>query len=394
MRVQRLAAIVLIILCSAGLVMGQTVWQDHPDNPVIGIDDPGSWAPGGAWVSAVVHDGTTYHMWFSGMKVDDSGWITGVAVGHATSPDGVAWTMDPANPVIPPGDPGEWDSQETNGGPVIYDGAQFTMWYTGWSEGTNDVGYATSPDGSTWTKYSGNPVMEHGPPGSWDDAWIQPTTVLVEDGTYRMWFHGRGDIRLFRTDRLRRITRRDQLDQMAHPVLEPANYAGSEEASFLFPNVVFDGTTTRTTCGTSTTPPYALLNVHYAYSKRWYRVDQKPRQSRSRVGRREHFLIERAPRRRDLADVVLLFWVRPRFQGLLRHVGLLRGEAALDKWRFIPAAAVASGAQGAFYQTDIDVSNADTAAAQYQFFWLPRGESNTEPTGSETFSLDAGMSVR
>ncbi len=219
MRAKRMMVFVSIVLCGAGLAMGQTVWQDHPDNPVIGADDPGSWAPGGSWVSAVVNDGTTYHMWFSGMKVDDSGWITGVAVGHATSPDGIAWTMDPANPVITPGDPGEWDDLETGGGAVIYDGTQFKMWYSHFgADRTSSVSYATSD--------------------------------------------------------------------------------------------------------------------------------------------------------------------------------CCAGIAALDKWRYIPAAAVASGAQGAFYQTDIDVSNADSVAAQYQFIWLPRGENNTEATGSEIFSLDAGMSVR
>ncbi len=68
--------------------------------------------------------------------------------------------------------------------------------------------------------------------------------------------------------------------------------------------------------------------------------------------------------------------------------------AALDHAQFIPAAAVASGAEGAFYQTDMDLSNAGGQPVEYQLMWLPRGEDNSEPMTSENFSLGAGMSVR
>ena len=70
------------------------------------------------------------------------------------------------------------------------------------------------------------------------------------------------------------------------------------------------------------------------------------------------------------------------------------GVVALDNWQFIPAAAVASGAEGAFYQTDVDVNNADDQMVEYAFGWLPRDENNSEPTTSDVFTLDAGISVR
>ncbi len=70
------------------------------------------------------------------------------------------------------------------------------------------------------------------------------------------------------------------------------------------------------------------------------------------------------------------------------------GVAGLCHSLFIPAAAVASGAEGAFYQTDLDLNNAGSQPVEYQLMWLPRGENNSEPMTSETFSLGAGMSVR
>jgi hypothetical protein len=61
---------------------------------------------------------------------------------------------------------------------------------------------------------------------------------------------------------------------------------------------------------------------------------------------------------------------------------------------FIPAAAFAGGAQGSFFQTDLDLNNAGDTTSTYSLLWLPRGEDNSSPTASNTFTLDAGACVR
>jgi hypothetical protein len=76
------------------------------------------------------------------------------------------------------------------------------------------------------------------------------------------------------------------------------------------------------------------------------------------------------------------------------YVGYATSQTDTNIVRFIPAAAFASGAEGAFFQTDVDVSNAGGQAAIYTFLWFPRGEDNSDPITSETFSLGAGMCVR
>jgi len=70
------------------------------------------------------------------------------------------------------------------------------------------------------------------------------------------------------------------------------------------------------------------------------------------------------------------------------------GDPPLNNVRYIPAAAYAAGAEGSFYETDLDLSNADDVAVEYQLQWLPRGGDNSEPTMSEEFTLGAGKSVR
>ncbi|MEE4271827.1 MAG: hypothetical protein V2I67_09135 [Thermoanaerobaculales bacterium] len=65
------------------------------------------------------------------------------------------------------------------------------------------------------------------------------------------------------------------------------------------------------------------------------------------------------------------------------------GVPPLDSWQYISAAAVASGAQGSFYQTDVDLNNADDQAVEYEFEWFPRCEDNSDATVSEFFTLGA-----
>ena len=60
---------------------------------------------------------------------------------------------------------------------------------------------------------------------------------------------------------------------------------------------------------------------------------------------------------------------------------------------YVPAAALAAGAEGAFFQTDIDVNNSGVDSS-YVFMWLPRGEDNSSPDRSESMTLLGGRSAR
>ena len=71
-----------------------------------------------------------------------------------------------------------------------------------------------------------------------------------------------------------------------------------------------------------------------------------------------------------------------------------RGGVLLTQQLVIPAAAYAAGAEGAFFETDVDLSNAGDTDLEYRFSWLPRSGNNKDPLQSETFTLGAGRSVR
>jgi len=67
--------------------------------------------------------------------------------------------------VLPPGAPGEWDdfSCEDLYVFVDWDGMWHCVYQGRNVAGENRIGYATSTDGKTWTKYAGNPIIDELP---------------------------------------------------------------------------------------------------------------------------------------------------------------------------------------------------------------------------------------
>ncbi len=41
-----------------------------------------------------------------------------------------------------------------------------------------------------WFKYEGNPVLNIGAPGTWDNSGVRIARVIVKDGVYRAWYTG------------------------------------------------------------------------------------------------------------------------------------------------------------------------------------------------------------
>jgi predicted GH43/DUF377 family glycosyl hydrolase len=212
------------------------IWTKDAANPVLG---PGLFP---AWDSDiggpdVLYDGTTYRMWFSGSFIGDG------KIGLATSSDGIGWTKHPSNPVLDNGV--GWESQSVGSPSVIYDGSKYHMWYTGGDATIHKIGYANSSDGVSWTKYPSNPVLDLGLPGAWDDTSVFSPSVMYRGGEYHMWFTARDDDPSVANYAIGYATSPDGLTWTKHasnPVLTTSSPWAFDDKWVFDPNVLHDGT--------------------------------------------------------------------------------------------------------------------------------------------------------
>lgn len=208
-------------------------WTRYAENPVLTIDYDLE-AVDGVHVHmptvTKAADGT-WHMFYACYQNN-----VGNRLCHATSSDGYAWT--PLGVAIDKGAVGEFDEGNLRMPDVWIDPAgAWHLWYDGTDpeEHYGPTGYATSPDGYTWTKQGEVLDFEHALQGLsvvetpygldavynhddyfvhataspeaptiwtetgtvltkgwswWNDGYIQAPTLWLDGTTYRMWFNG------------------------------------------------------------------------------------------------------------------------------------------------------------------------------------------------------------
>ena len=82
------------------------------------------------------------------------------------------WVRHPGNPIFP-ARPGTWMEDQTANPDLLLIGETYYMYFRGQRAGHDRIGVATIPrdrfDGATWTIHP-EPVIDVGPPGSWDTS--------------------------------------------------------------------------------------------------------------------------------------------------------------------------------------------------------------------------------
>ena len=111
-------------------------------------------------------------------------------IGAATSADMLSWTKYAGNPVVELGASGEWDDYHVFADDLTFDGVEWHLFYSGYSGSHYQIGHATSADLLAWTRDPVNPVVSLGASGSWDDYHTNNPTVGLYDGEYHMWYGG------------------------------------------------------------------------------------------------------------------------------------------------------------------------------------------------------------
>jgi len=184
----------------------------------------------------VVKRSDGYFMWYTG-QADGRSWI-----GKATSKDGVIWERSSKTPVLSPDQP--WEKAAVMCPHVEWDvpAQLFRMWYSGGEQYEPDaIGYATSADGKTWTKFSGNPIFRADPKNAWEQHKVTACQVTHHGGWYYMFYIGFRDVDHAQIGLARSkdgITDWERLP--TNPIIKPGQNKWDADACYK-PFAIFDG---------------------------------------------------------------------------------------------------------------------------------------------------------
>ena len=196
---KKISIAVLLAVC---LLASVSVYaQSLPDgplvrysgNPLLTKGPPGSYDQIKIGPRAILHEAlNTWKMWYEAVPSGNKSFAA-----YATSSDGLNWTKYADNPVMSPSEPWEGGpggaTGETSPTSVLKEDGLYKLWYHGYSKGVRQIGYAESRDGITWTKDAGNPVLKPGAAGAWDKGGVcEPRVVRVHDQYYMFYTHCTG----------------------------------------------------------------------------------------------------------------------------------------------------------------------------------------------------------
>lgn len=101
----------------------------------------------------------------------------------------VEFIPSPGNPVFSGTGTDTWDKYIRERGYILFEDSLYKMWYTGYNPDISKqrfLGYATSTNGISWTRYAENPIF--------NKKWTEDMFVIKNDNTYYMYAEGENDV--------------------------------------------------------------------------------------------------------------------------------------------------------------------------------------------------------
>ncbi|HYN87530.1 MAG TPA: hypothetical protein VER55_03320 [Ardenticatenaceae bacterium] len=101
------------------------------------------------------------------------------------------FTVYGEDPVVPHGPQGSWDGRYTDPGAVVHHDGQFHMFHNGFTRWPGAVGiaYSTSPDGFTWTRQGDEPVFTAEGVEYAGLTLLASSALVEDDGAWVLYFY-------------------------------------------------------------------------------------------------------------------------------------------------------------------------------------------------------------
>lgn len=152
-------------------------------NPVLTVGAPGSLDDAHVYSPSVLKEGEGAYRMYYTMHDG-----TNTRVGLANSDNGTEWTKHAGNPVLDLGANGTFDDAHVQPSSALKVGSVYHLYYNAHDGATYRIGHATSSDGIVWTRDPANPVLGEGNEGPFVSTYVMTPSVLYEDGMFRMWY--------------------------------------------------------------------------------------------------------------------------------------------------------------------------------------------------------------
>jgi predicted GH43/DUF377 family glycosyl hydrolase len=159
---------------------------------LFGLGNPASFDNGGERDPSALYDAGTYDVYFTGLDSTGTasiGLASAPQVAGTKQPDNTAWSA--RTQVLAKGSSGAFDAAGVSHPSALKDVAGYLIYYTGTNGTVSKIGLATAPaPGGPFTK-TGSPVLDVGGAGAFDQAGVKdPVVVKAAAGDYRMLYTG------------------------------------------------------------------------------------------------------------------------------------------------------------------------------------------------------------
>ena len=162
-------------------------FKKYKDNPILESGPAGSWDETYAACPMILKEGLDkYYMWYWGLGNDSTGQAKdGIGLATASNPLG-PWKKYEGNPVL--------DDFGFVGGVVKVNGkyfmySEYPIYLRGPDYGPMALAIADKPEGP-WKKYEDNPILKPGEWGEWDDGGFSEAEVIYHSGVFHMFYGG------------------------------------------------------------------------------------------------------------------------------------------------------------------------------------------------------------